>query len=107
MHAPGRARSPAARRPLRSRRGARAARTERGVALVIGCTLREVRLGRSQLSFRAGDLKFEVLRIEPRNHISSVHPIADIDDPHRDLAGDAEAEIGFVARPHYADELTA
>jgi hypothetical protein len=36
-----------------------------------------------------------------------VHRIADIDDTVCDLAGDAETEIGFIARAHDADEFTA
>ena len=51
------------------------------------------------------DLQLEVLRIEPRDDVAGVDAIADIDDPGDDLAGDAEAEIGLVARAHDADEF--
>ena len=37
--------------------------------------------------------------------IAGAHDVADIDHPGDDLAGDAEAEIGLVARPHDADEF--
>jgi hypothetical protein len=56
---------------------------------------------------RARRLKLKVLRVKSRDHIARVHGIADIDDPVGDLAGDAETEIGLVARAHDAHELAA
>ena len=80
---------------------------QRRVALQIGGGLREIRGRRGELGLGAFDLQPEVLRIEPRDHVAGVHAIADIDDAGDDLAGDAEAEIGLVARPHHADEFAA
>ena len=78
---------------------------ERGVALEIGGGLREVGGRRGELGLGAFDLQLQVLRIEPRHHVAGVHAVADIDDAGDDLAGDAEAEIGLVARAHHADEF--
>ena len=52
-------------------------------------------------------LQLQVLRIEPRHHVAGAHPVADIDEAGDDLAADAEAEIGLVARAHHADEFAA
>src|SRR5262249_41600820 len=32
-------------------------------------------------------------------------PVADAHEPRHDFAGDAKAEVAFVARPHHTDEL--
>jgi hypothetical protein len=37
--------------------------------------------------------------------VADCDTIADIDDAGDDLAGDTEAEVGFVARPHHAHEF--
>jgi hypothetical protein len=50
-------------------------------------------------------LQLQVLRIEPRHDVAGAHAIADIDDALDDLAGNAEAEIGLITRPHHADEF--
>ena len=84
-----------------------AAPSQRGVALEIGGRLREIRGRGGELGLGALDLQLQVLRIEPRHHVAGVHAVADIDDAGDDLAGDAEAEIGLVARPHHADEFAA
>ena len=78
---------------------------ERGVALQVGGRLGEIGGGGGELGLGAFDLQREVLRIEPGHDVAGAHPVADIDDAGDDLAGDAEAEIGLVARPHHADEF--
>ena len=78
---------------------------QRRIALEIGRGLREVRGRRGELGLGAFDLQLQVLRIEPRHDVAGVHAVADIDDAGDDLAGDAEAEIGLVARAHHADEF--
>ena len=80
---------------------------QRRVALEVGRGLREIRGRRGELGLGAFDLQLQVLGIEPRDDVAGMHAIADIDDARDDLAGDAEAEIGLVARPHHADEFAA
>jgi hypothetical protein len=75
------------------------------VTLEIRRSLREVRGGGGELGRSALNLQPQVLGIEARHHVADLHAVADIDDAGDDLAGDAEAEIGLVARPHHADEL--
>ena len=75
------------------------------VALMIGGGLRLVGGRGGKLGGRAFGLQLRVLRVEPRHDIAGVHAVADIDDARDDLAGDAEAEIGFMPRPHHADEF--
>ena len=60
---------------------------------------------RGELGLGAFDLQLQVLRIEPRHDVADIYAIADIDDAGDDLAGDAEAEIGFVAGAHHAHEF--
>ena len=58
-----------------------------------------------ELRLRALDLELEVLGVETSERLAGADAIADIDEPADDLSGDAEAEIGFVTRPHDADEV--
>ena len=50
-------------------------------------------------------LQPQILGIEACYDIADRDAIADIDDARDDLAGDTEAEIGLVTRPHYAHEI--
>ena len=75
------------------------------IALMVGGGLRQVGGRGGELGGRAFGLQLRVLRVEPRHDVAGVDTIADIDDARDDLAGDAEAEIGLVARPHHADEF--
>jgi hypothetical protein len=85
--------------------GGIAARLQAGKAHFVRGRLGEVRGGGGDLRLCACHLKLEVLRIEPGDDVAGMDEIADIDDPFGDLAGDAEGEIGLVARAHDADEF--
>ncbi len=87
-------------------RGCPALALELGVSLEVRRGLGQVRGGGSELGLGALHLQLEILRIEVRDHIAHFHAVADIDDAGDDLAGDAKAEIGLVARAHHAHELT-
>jgi hypothetical protein len=50
-------------------------------------------------------LQRQILRIETRDNIADLHAVSDIDHALDDFTGDAEAEVGLVARPHHADEF--
>jgi hypothetical protein len=43
----------------------------------------------------------------PRHDVTGMNDIAHIDGASDDLARDAEAEIGFVPRPHHTDEFAS
>ena len=82
-----------------------AARLERRIALEVGGRLVDIGGRGRELGFGAFDLQLEILRVEPRHHVAGVHAVADIDEARDDLAGDAKAEVGLVARPYDADEF--
>ena len=82
-----------------------AALAQRDVALMVGAGLRQVGGRGGELGGRALGLQLRVLRVEPRHDVAGAHAISDVDDARDDLAGDAEAEIGLVPRPHHADEF--
>ena len=71
----------------------------------IGGGLRQIGCRCGELGVGAFGLQLQVLRVEPRHDVAGVNAVADIDDARDDLAGDAEAEIGLIARPHHADEF--
>src|SRR5262245_60737332 len=75
------------------------------IALEISCRLREIRSRRGEFSIRALQLQPQILGIEACYDIADRDAIADIDNARDDLAGDTEAEIGLVTRPHYAHEI--
>jgi hypothetical protein len=50
-------------------------------------------------------LQLQVLGVEACHHVAGVHAIADVHLPGHDLAGNAEGEVGLIARPHHADEF--
>ena len=82
-----------------------AVRLEAGIAQLVDRGLGQIRGGGGEFRARALDRQGEVLRIEPCHHVADPHEVAHIDVAGDDLAGHPEAEIGFVARPHHADEF--
>ena len=84
----------------------RAASLEVGVVGFLG-GVGEVRGGGRRPARGALDLQIEVLRIELRHHVAGMHRVADIDAAGDHLAGDPEAQIGLMARPHHTHELAA
>src|SRR5204862_23964 len=68
------------------------------IALEVGSRLRDIRGRRGELRLGALQLQPEILGIKPRHDVAHCDAVADIDAARDDLAGDAEAEIGLVAR---------
>ncbi len=74
------------------------------VALVFGAREFELVLRCCDLRPRGFGLQADVGRIEPRENLSLRHARAGVDGADDDLAGNAEREIGLVARLHLARE---
>ncbi len=86
-------------------RGRKTALAQVLVALLVGGGLGQIGGGGRQLGLGALDLQAIVTRVEAGDDIAGPHLVAHVDKAGHDLAGDAEAKVRFVARPHDAGEF--